>query len=107
MEDQIQESSGVSFSLSFLIQLVTGIVLAVWAYSQLDGRISTLQNASSTYAEAISRIEKNMQDSQDAPISSDHVQNTSLNAHERELREIQTRLQVLETRLYESLRADK
>tara|TARA_R110000737_G_scaffold337993_1_gene358675 strand:- start:490 stop:798 length:309 start_codon:yes stop_codon:yes gene_type:complete len=97
----IEQTSGVSFSLSFLIQLVSAIVLAVWGYSQLDGRISALQNSSSTYAEAISRIEDTMRSSQDAPISSDHVQNTTLFAHERELLEVKNRLQVLETRLYE------
>ena len=40
---KIQENSGVSFSLSFLIQILSAIVLGVWGYSQLDSRISFLE----------------------------------------------------------------
>jgi|TARA_R110000824_G_scaffold21078_6_gene78857 Tfp pilus assembly protein PilN len=98
---KLSQEAGVSFSLSFLIQLVTGIVLAVWAYSQLDGRISALQNSSSAYDEAIGRIEETMRSSQDAPISSDHVQNTSLVFIEKKLEQQQREIDLLEARVYE------
>jgi hypothetical protein len=99
---RLQESSGVSFSLSFLIQLLTAIVFAVWAYSQFDARISTLENASAAAASQIERIEEQMFESQDAPISSDHIQNTTIISHGRELIEIKAKIQLLETRIYES-----
>jgi chromosome segregation ATPase len=98
---KLQESAGISFSLSFLIQILTAIVLGVWAYSQLDARISALQNSSDSYDESITRIEETMDEAQDQPISSDYVQNTTLQAHQRELEDVKDRLQVLEMRLYE------
>jgi len=101
VESKLQESSGVSFSLSFLIQLLTAIVFAVWAYSQFDARISTLENASGAAASQIERIEEQMFESQDAPISSDHIQNTTLTFLESQAREQQSRIQTLEERIYE------
>ena len=75
---KIQENSGVSFSLSFLIQILSAIVLGVWGYSQLDSRISFLETTSSNNTMHIEKIQSDMLASQDAPISSDHIQNTSL-----------------------------
>ena len=49
----------------------------------------------------LTSIELDLKENQDKPIPSDHVQNTTLFAHERELRELKTRLGVLEARLYE------
>ena len=75
---KIQENSGVSFSLSFLIQILSAIVLGVWGYSQLDSRISFLETTSSNNTMHIEKIQSDMLASQDAPISSDHIQNTML-----------------------------
>ena len=94
--------SGIQFSLSFLIQVLATVILAVWGYSQLDARISTVTNALSTAASKIHTIETDLKENQDKPIPSDHVQNTKLFAHERELMELKTRIAVLETRLYSS-----
>ena len=98
---KLQESAGVSFSLSFLVQILTAIAVGVWAYSQLDARISSLQNQSDSYDESITRIEENIISSQDAPISSDHVQNTSLIFIERQLEQHRHKIEILESRLYE------
>tara|TARA_R110000787_G_scaffold234262_3_gene341101 strand:+ start:201 stop:542 length:342 start_codon:yes stop_codon:yes gene_type:complete len=98
---KVNESSGIQFSLTFLIQILGTVVLAVWGYSQLDARISPVQNQGATHAEKINQIETELKENQDKPIPSDHVQNTTLFAHERELLELKTRLGVLETRLYE------
>jgi hypothetical protein len=97
---QVNERAGVQFSMSFLIQILGTVIIAVWGYSQLDARISIVQNQNATHAEKINAIETDITENQDKPISSDHVQNTALSAHERELGEIKTRIQVLETRLY-------
>ncbi len=71
---RIEEKASVNFSLSFLIQLVSAIGLGVWAYSQLDGRISTVENATDTAVEDIKRIEDRMRDNTDKQISSDQSQ---------------------------------
>jgi|TARA_R100000306_G_C4360869_1_gene135198 hypothetical protein len=101
LPSKIQESSGVSFSLSFLIQVIGAIVIAVWGYSQLDGRLSHVENSTRTHNENIARIEQTMDDNQDAPISSDHVQNTKLEALEWQVAQHLKRIEVLEQRLYD------
>lgn len=97
---KLRESAGVSFSLSFLIQILTAIILGVWAYSQFDARISTLENASAAAASQIGRIEEQMFESQDAPISSDHIQNTKLEFLEAQAKRQQIEIDVLESRVY-------
>ena len=98
---KLNEKSGIQFSLTFLIQLVGTVIIAVWGYSQLDARISYIVNESATHKEKIRAIEADIKENQDKPIPSDHVQNTKLFAHERELLELKIRLGVLETRLYD------
>ena len=98
---ELNEASWVQFSLSFLIQVLGTVVLAVWGYSQLDARISQSENITVMHTEKIYAIEANIAEAQDQPISSDHVQNTTLSAHERELSELRRRLLVLEERMYD------
>jgi len=97
---ELNEQSGVQFSLSFLIQILATVILAVWGYSQLDARISQSEHTSMMHTEKINAIEEDIKESQDKPIPSDHVQNTTLAAHEKELVELRSRLQTLEKRLY-------
>jgi hypothetical protein len=98
---KVNEKAGIQFSLTFLIQILGTVILAVWGYSQLDARISQVQNETATHAEKLRGIETELKENQDKPIPSDHVQNTTLFAHERELMELKTRLGVLESRLYD------
>ena len=98
---KVNEKAGIQFSLTFLIQILGTVVLAVWGYSQLDARISQVQNETATHAEKLRGIETELKENQDKPIPSDHVQNTTLFAHERELMELKTRLGVLESRMYD------
>ena len=97
---ELNEQSGIQFSLSFLIQILATVILAVWGYSQLDARISQSEHTSMMHTEKINAIEEDIKESQDKPIPSDHVQNTTLAAHARELVELRSRLQTLEKRLY-------
>jgi hypothetical protein len=97
---QINQGAGVQFSLSFLIQILGTVILAVWGYSQLDARISQVTNQTATHTEKLRAIEADMKENQDKPISSDHVQNTKLFAAELAMAEIRDRLRVLEDRLY-------
>ena len=98
---ELSEQSGIQFSLSFLIQILATVILAVWGYSQLDARISQSEHTSMMHTEKINAIEEDIKESQDKPIPSDHVQNTTLAAHEKELVELRSRLQTLEKRLYD------
>ena len=97
---QINQGAGVQFSLSFLIQILGTVILAVWGYSQLDARISQVTNRTATHTEKLRSIEADMKENQDKPISSDHVQNTKLFAAELAMAELRDRLRVLEDRLY-------
>jgi len=97
----LKETSGIQFSLSFLIQILGTVILAVWGYSQLDARISQSEHISKTHTYKINSIEANIKESQDKPIPSDHVQNTTLASHARELLELNSRINVLEKRLYD------
>ena len=98
---ELNEQSGVQFSLSFLIQVLATVILAVWGYSQLDARISQSEHLAMMHTEKINAIESDIKGSQDKPIPSDYVQNTTLTAHARELLELKSRLQILEKRLYD------
>ena len=97
----IKESAKVSFSLSFLLQLVGVLMAGVWGYSQLDARISTIANASAQHTDGIARIEDSMEKNQDAPISSDHIQNTKLNWLESVNADVLKRLDRMEMRIYD------
>lgn len=99
--EAIKESANVSFSLSFLLQLVGILMAGVWGYSQLDARISTISNAAVQHTEGIARIEDSMEKNQDAPISSDHIQNTKLNWLESVNSDVLKRLDRMEMRIYE------
>lgn len=98
---QLNEQAGVQFSLSFLIQVLATVILAVWGYSQLDARISQSEHLSMMHSEKINALEADIKGSQDKPIPSDYVQNTMLTAHSRELLELKSRLQMLEQRLFD------
>ena len=98
---ELNEKSGIQFSLSFLIQILATVILAVWGYSQLDARISHGEHLGKMHSEKIKNIETDMKQAQDKPIPSDHVQNTTLASHERELIDLKSRLQILEKRMYE------
>ena len=97
----LSDDSSLSISLSYLVQIVAAIGVGVWGYSQLDGRISTLQSSSDMYREEIERIQENMEKNQDQPISSDHVQNTKLYFIENNLEQMLNRIEKLEQRIYE------
>ena len=98
---KIEESSGVSFSLSFLIQILTAIVLGVWGFSELSNRISFLETVTGKHEESIADIETTILESQDKPISSDWVQNTSLRFIEKTIAIHEQELQKLNDRLYQ------
>ena len=98
---KIQECSGVSFSLSFLIQVLSAIVLGVWGYSQLDSRISFLETTSSNNSMHIEKIQADMLASQDSPISSDNIQNTSVRFIEKTNAQHEAEIIKLQDKVYQ------
>jgi len=101
MSNKIEESSGVSFSLSFLIQILSAIVLGVWGFSELSNRISFLETVTGKHEESIADIETTILESQDKPISSDWVQNTSLRFIEERITIHQAEIERLSEKVYE------
>ena len=104
---KIEESSGVSFSLSFLIQILSAIGLGVWGFSELSNRISFLETVTGKHEESISDIENTILENQDQPISSDWVQNTSLKFIEKTIAIHEQELQKLNDRIYELTKESK
>ena len=98
---KIEESSGVSFSLSFLIQVLSAIVLGVWGFSELSNRISFLETVAGRHEKSIADIEGKMAEAQDKPISSDYTQNTSLRFIEEKIAVHQAEIEKLNDRVYE------
>tara|TARA_R110001583_G_C5344318_1_gene379839 strand:- start:137 stop:457 length:321 start_codon:yes stop_codon:yes gene_type:complete len=98
---KIEESSGVSFSLSFLIQILSAIVLGVWGFSELSNRISFLETITGKHEESIADIETTILEAQDKPISSDWVQNTSLRYIEERIAIHQSEIERLSEKVYE------
>ena len=99
--NKIEESSGVSFSLSFLIQILSAIVLGVWGFSELSSRITFLETVTGKHEESIADIENTILENQDQPISSDWVQNTSLRFIEERIAIHQAELERLNSRVYQ------
>ena len=98
---KIEESSGVSFSLSFLIQILSAIVLGVWGFSELSNRISFLETITGKHEESIADIETTILEAQYKPISSDWVQNTSLRYIEERIAIHQSEIERLSEKVYE------
>ena len=97
---KIEESSGVSFSLSFLIQILSAIVLGVWGFSELSSRITFIETVTGKHEESIADIETTILENQDQPISSDWVQNTSLRFIEERIAIHQSEIEKLSERVY-------
>ena len=53
---ELNEQSGVQFSLSFLIQVLATVILAVWGYSQLDARVSQSEHLGMMHSEKINAL---------------------------------------------------
>ena len=53
---KLSEKAGIQFSLTFLIQILGTVIIAVWGYSQLDARISQVQNETATHKEKLNQF---------------------------------------------------
>ncbi len=98
---KIQESSGVSFSLSYLIQLVGGIAVATFAFSELNNRIGIVENTSTSNGTHIEAIIKAQEENQNAWIPADFQQFEQLKALEKNLDKIDEELKLLADKVYQ------
>ena len=97
---KIQESSGVSFSLSYLIQLVGGIAVATFAFSELNNRIGIVENTSTSNSSNIEEIIKAQEKNQNALIPADYRQFEILKAHKELLAQHQAEIIRLQDKVY-------
>ena len=98
---KIQESSGVSFSLSYLIQLVGGIAVATFAFSELNNRIGIVENTSTSNSSNIEEIIKAQEKNQNALIPADYRQFEILKAHKELLAQHQAEIIRLQDKVYQ------
>ena len=98
---KIQETSGVSFSLSYLIQLVTAIAVGTWGFSQLDNRIAFVENSSQTNSSYINEIQKTQEENQNSWIPADYQQFEQLKSLEKQLDGLDDELKLLSDKVYE------
>ena len=98
---KIQESSGVSFSLSNLIQLVGGIAVATFAFSELNNRIGIVENTSTSNSSNIEEIIKAQEKNQNALIPADYRQFEILKAHKELLAQHQAEIIRLQDKVYQ------
>ena len=98
---KIQESSGVSFSLSYLIQLVGGIAVATFAFSELNNRIGIVENTSTSNSSNIEEIIKAQEKNQNALIPADYRQFEILKSHKELLAQHQAEIIRLQDKVYQ------
>ena len=98
---KILESSGVSFSLSYLIQLVGGIAVATFAFSELNNRIGIVENTSTSNSSNIEEIIKAQEKNQNALIPADYRQFEILKAHKELLAQHQAEIIRLQDKVYQ------
>ena len=98
---KIQETSGVSFSLSYLIQLVTAIAVGTWGFSQLDNRIAFVENSSQTNSSYINEIQKTQEENQNSWIPADFQQFEILKAHKEILAQHEAEIIRLQDKVYQ------
>ena len=98
---KIQESSGVSFSLSYLIQLVGGIAVATFAFSELNNRTGIVENTSTSNSSNIEEIIKAQEKNQNALIPADYRQFEILKAHKELLAQHQAEIIRLQDKVYQ------
>jgi len=98
---KIQESSGVSFSLSYLIQLVGGIAVATFAFSELNNRIGIVENTSTSNVTHIEAIIKAQEENQNSWIPADFQQFEILKAHKELLAQHQAEIIRLQDKVYQ------
>jgi len=87
----VSEDSAVSIPLRNLISLLAAVASAVWGYSALEGRITTLEARSQTSEEDIARLEQANRDAATGidPWATDVEQSTRISRIEADVQRIE------------------
>jgi Tfp pilus assembly protein PilN len=95
MSDQkpitVSEDSAVSIPLRNLISLLGAVAAAVWGYSELNGRIATLESANVMTKQAIAELQQANRDAATGvdPWATDVQQTTRIDRAEKDIQRIE------------------
>ena len=98
---KISDSSNLSFSLSYLVQLVGGIAIATYAFSEINNRLGIVENTSTSNSSNIEEIVKAQEKNQNALIPADYRQFEILKAHKELLAQHQAEIIRLQDKVYQ------
>lgn len=87
----ISEDSSVAIPLRNLISLLCAVAAAVWGYSALEGRITTLETRAQAAEEDIVRLEQANRDAATGidPWATDVAQSTRIERAEKDIQRIE------------------
>ena len=87
----VSEDSAVSIPLRNLISLLVAVATAVWGYSELEGRITTLETRAQTSEEDVARLEQANRDAATGvdPWATDVEQSTRISRIEADVQRIE------------------
>tara|TARA_E500000331_G_scaffold65537_1_gene60180 strand:+ start:460 stop:789 length:330 start_codon:yes stop_codon:yes gene_type:complete len=98
---KISDSSNLSFSLSYLVQLVGGIAIATYAFSEINNRLGIVENTSTSNSSNIEEIVKAQEKNQNALIPADYRQFEILKAHKEILAQHEAEIIRLQDKVYQ------
>ena len=98
---KISDNSNLSFSLSYLVQLVGGIAIATYAFSEINNRLGIVENTSTSNSSNIEEIVKAQEANQDALIPADYRQFEILKSHKELLAQHQAEIIRLQDKVYQ------
>ena len=98
---KISDSSNLSFSLSYLVQLVGGIAIATYAFSEINNRLGIVENTSTSNSSNIEEIVKAQEANQDALIPADYRQFEILKSHKELLAQHEAEIIRLQDKIYQ------
>jgi|GEM_PF-5779239 len=87
----VSEDSAVAIPLRNLISLLVAVAAAVWGYSELEGRITTLETRAQTSEEDVARLEQANRDAATGidPWATDVEQSTRISRIEADVQRIE------------------
>lgn len=87
----VSEESSIAIPLRNLISLLAAVATAVWGYSELEGRITTLETRAQTAADDIARLAQANRDAATGidPWATDVQQTTRIDRAEKDIQRIE------------------
>lgn len=88
---KVSEDSSINIPLRNLISLLGAVATAVWGYSVLDNRITTLENETRSLNEQVQRLEQSNRDAATGldPWATDVEQSTRIQRVESDIKRIE------------------